>query len=97
MRRILTFLMGMAVGALLLMGVLKFHLIRAADGLHLIPKVESTLADSYADVRDFGPADWVQHDRIAAALIAAKRTDLMESSVRDSLRDALDGVLSPSN
>lgn len=95
MRRLFTFVLGMIAGAGLLMAALNFHVIRAADGVHLIPKVESTLAESYVDVRGFGPADWMQHSRVAAALLEAERTDLMESSMQDAVREKLDDFLAP--
>lgn len=95
MRRLITFLFGTVVGALLLYAALNFHVIRASDGFHLVRKVDSTLAGAYVDVRQFTPADWVQQSQVAEALVRANRTDLMESSVRDSLRRKLDGILAP--
>jgi len=95
MRRFVTFVLGMIVGAGLLLAALNYHLIRAADGLHLIPKVETTLTATYVDIRNFGPADWVRQSRIAEALVKADRTDLMESSIRDSVRETIDGILAP--
>jgi hypothetical protein len=96
-RRVSTFIFGMVAGALLLYLALNYHLINARDGLHLVPKVDSTLAGTYADIRNFGPRDWAEHADIAAALLKAERTDLLESAARDSAKVGLDRLLGPQN
>jgi hypothetical protein len=93
MRRWLTFLLGVAVGALLIYAVLNYHIVHARDGLHLIPKADATLAATYVDIRRFGPADWAQHPDLAMALLQANRRDLMESAAADALREGLDRFL----
>ena len=55
MGRLSTFVFGGIIGAVLVFGSLKYHLVRAPDGLHLIPKLESNLSETYVDVRQFGP------------------------------------------
>lgn len=95
MRRISTFIFGMIVGGLLIFGALRYHVIHARDGMHLVPKVESTLANSYVDIRTFTPADWLDHVEVAQALQRAGRADLIEAAAIDSLRTGLDRVLAP--
>jgi hypothetical protein len=95
MRRLPTFIFGMVVGGLLIYGALNYHVINAPSGLHLVPKVESTLAATYVDIRGFGLSDWAQHQEVAAALLSANRQDLMQSAAEDSLRTGLDRLLPP--
>lgn len=93
MRRLPTFLFGIVVGGLLIYGCLHYHLINAPTGLHLVPKLNSTLAATYVDIRGFGLSDWTNHQEIAGALLAANRQDLLASSASDSLRTGLDQLL----
>jgi hypothetical protein len=95
MRRWATFLCGVLVGGLLLYGLLSFHLVRADDGLHLVRKVDAQLASTYVDIRDFGPADWIEHPEVFNALAAAGRRDLIRSAAEDALHNGLDRLLKP--
>ncbi len=97
MRRSSTFLIGVAVGAALLYGVLHFHLINASSGLHLVPKVESQLAGTYVDIRSFGPREWLEHPEVFIALQRADRGDLLNSAADGALRKGLDRLLGPSD
>lgn len=93
MKRLSTFLLGMAVGAGLLFGALNYHLIKANDGLHLVRKLDAQLAGTYVDIRDFTLADWTRNPELAAALIDAGRQDLVEGSAADALRNRLNQFL----
>ncbi len=95
MRRLSTFFFGMVAGGLLIYAALNYHLIQAKDGLHLIPKVDATLACTCADIRNFGPSDWAQHPEIAMALFKADRSDLLESAASSTLETGLDRLLAP--
>ena len=53
MRRSMTFLTGMIIGGVLLYGALSYHILRADDGFHLIPKTSDRLAATYVDIRKF--------------------------------------------
>lgn len=95
MRRLPTFIFGMVAGGLLIFAALNYHLINANDGMHLVPKVDATLAGAYVDVRNFGPRDWAQHPEVAMALFKADRGDLLEAAAGNSLEVGLDRLLSP--
>lgn len=95
MKRLSTFIMGMITGGLLFWGALSYHVIQAPDGMHLIPKSQSTLTDTYVDIRNFGPADWLNHADVAQALQAAGRADLIQAAAQDALRTGLDRLLAP--
>ena len=93
MKRLSTFILGMFVGAILLFAILKFHVIRANDGLHLVPKREARLASTYVDIRNFTVADWAARPELAAALIEDDRRELVEGAASDALRNGLDRLL----
>jgi hypothetical protein len=93
MRRWGTFLFGAVVGAAALFFVLNYHIIRARDGMHLVPKVDAQLAGSYVDIRDFGPREWAAHKEVLLALVDADRQDLIGSAADDALRTGLDRLL----
>ena len=95
MRRWMTFLSGVVVGGLLLYGVLNFHILRASDGLHLVPKVDAQLTGTYVDISNFTPRDWIAHPEIIAALQKSDRIDLIELAADDAVRIGLDRVFGP--
>jgi hypothetical protein len=97
MRRFSTFIFGMVAGGLLIYAALNYHLIHAKDGVHLVPKVDATLASTYVDIRNFGPGDWAQYPDIAMAIFKADRADLLESAAASSLQTGLDRLLAPAN
>src|SRR4051794_28009123 len=89
MRRLPTFIFGMVVGGLLIYLALNYHLIRAKDGLHLVPKVSATLADTYVDVRSFRPGDFVNLRDVVTALLKSGQGELIASLAADSVRNSL--------
>ena len=93
MRRVMTFFLGMVVGGALLYAAEHFHLVRAQDGFHLIPKTESKLAATYVDIRNFSPTDWAQHTDVAMAITKAKQGQLLQNSAAQSLQDSVQELL----
>ncbi len=93
MKRWGTFLFGMVVGGLLIFFALNYHVIRARDGMHLVPKVDAQLASTYVDIRNFGPREWADHRDVFLALAKADRNDLIGSAADDALRVGLDRLL----
>jgi len=89
MRRLPTFIFGMVVGGLLIYLALNYHLIRANDGLHLVPKVSATLADTYVDVRSFRPGDFLSHRDVVAALLKSGQEELIDSLTKDTVKNGL--------
>lgn len=85
--------MGMAVGAGLLYASLHYHLVRAADGFHLVPKTNSQLSNTYVDIREFTFRDWADHSDLAAALVKADRGDLVEGAASGALQKGIDNLL----
>lgn len=96
MRRLMTFGMGMVVGALLLYGALNYHVIQSKQGLHFIPKASASLSKSYVDIRQFTLADWARNTDIALALTNANQVELMENAAGNALQNGIDRLLLPS-
>ena len=97
MRRWSTFVGGMVVGGALIYAVLHYHLIKARDGLHLVPKMNAQLASTYVDIREFTPRDWAAHPEVFAALSAAHQDELIKSAASDAVRNGLDRWLAPAD
>ena len=95
MRRWWTFLSGVIVGGGLILAVLNFHVIRARDGLHLVPKVDAQIAGTYVDISEFGPRDWLDHPEIFVALQRANQDELIQTATGDALLKGLDRLLDP--
>jgi len=90
MRRLSTFIFGMVVGGLLIYVALNYHLIHAQDGLHMVPKVDATLASTYVDVRGLGVSDLTRYPEVAMAISKAGRQDLLESIATGALGTEID-------
>jgi len=90
MGRINTFILGLVLGAALVFGAQRYHLVRSNDGLHLIPKTKATMGEVYVDIRNFRLDDWTKHPELAAAVLKARKEHLMGDSARGSFRDAID-------
>ena len=61
MRRIGAILFGILVGGGLVLAAFQLHVVRAAEGLVIVPKQQPALTDVYADIRDWSRDDWQQH------------------------------------
>jgi len=98
MKRLLAvFVFGVVAGGGLIFGAQRYHLVRAQDGVYLVPKLESTFQDAYVDVRQFGLRDWADHKLLTTAIIKAKKEHLMQDSAASDLNKgmnaALDGLI----
>ncbi len=93
MKRIFSFVTGVFTGGLLIYGAMNYHILRAQDGFHVIPKVHAQLAATYADIRGFGIADWASHAEIAAALVNSNRKELLDGAIDDTLEKGIDRLL----
>jgi hypothetical protein len=93
MNRIGTFFLGFLIGAVTIYAALHYHIVRTHGGVELIPKVTSTLSETYVDIRDFGFQEWSQHQTLAAAIAHAGKAELLQGAVTQPLQDAVGGVL----
>ena len=91
MRRMMWVLTGLVLGGGLMWGALKYHVLRTSEGLKLVPKRNTTLADTYLDVRSWGLAEWSQHPDLAWSLAESGQTSVMSNAgtMETTLKDAL--------
>lgn len=89
MSRVSTFVMGMVAGAVLMYGATLYHVVRAADGIHLVQKQPPRLSETYVDIRAFTMSDWAGHPQLASALVQGNQQQLLGESAAGSLREAV--------
>ena len=92
MSRLPSFLFGLLVGAGLVFTTLKYHVVRAEDGVHIVPKVSPEFSQAYVDIRHFGPRDWTNHTTLAVAIERAGKGDLLIHSASSQLIDYVQGL-----
>ena len=83
----------MITGAALMFMTLHYHVVNSDSGIHLVPKVDNTLADPYVDIRGFTTADWRRHPALAAAMIRGSRGDLITEQTAGDLRADLHATI----
>lgn len=88
-----SFLGGIVVGGVAVFVGLKYHVVRANDGVHLVPKLQAQFDEAYVDIRKFGFEDWNKHRGLAVAMVQAEKGYLMQETATDSLRRSVDNVL----
>jgi hypothetical protein len=93
MARLGSFIGGCVVGGVAVFTGLKYHVVRAGDGVHLVPKLQAQFTDAYVDVRKFTFEDWNKHRELAVAMTQAEKGYLLQESATDSLRQSVDNVL----
>jgi hypothetical protein len=89
MGRFGSFVLGIIVGGVLVFGSQRYHVVRSKEGVQLIPKISTTFADTYVDIREFGFSDWTKHKSLAAAIIQSRQDHLMGESTADDFRDGI--------
>ncbi len=93
MRQISTFLLGVVVGGVLVFGAQRYHLVRSDSGFELVPKLTSGYAETYVDVRGFEAADWEKHKELAAAIVHAKKENLLTDSASAATKQGVGSFL----
>ncbi len=93
MKRIKYLLLGFVLGVASVAGALQFHVLQTAEGLQVVPKVDSTLTDTYVDIRTFGVSEWNEHRPLVDALIKADRQDILKGAAVDGIKQGVDKLL----
>ncbi len=97
MKRLGPFLMGIILGAAGMYFTLHYHVVRANDGLHMVPKFSSTPWGTYVDIRSFGYQEWVEHQELAYAITKAGKTDLIQGVAVAPLQNAVNNIFNSVN
>lgn len=93
MGKFYAFLLGLIAGMAVYHLGSSYHVIQAETGLHMVPKIQQGWEDTYADVREYSPADWADHARLAAAIAASDNEPLKESALDSAVDNALESLL----
>ena len=93
MNRLTTLLMGVLFGAGAMFTAMKYHVVRAEDGFHMVPKVSAQLSEAYVDIRQFDAVQWNEHRALAVAIVDADKEHLLKDSAASTFRHTVDSVL----
>jgi hypothetical protein len=93
MSRLWSFLLGGVAGAALLHAAMNYHLIRAADGFHLIAKSPARLSETFVDIRSFSMKDWTGRPQLASAMVRGNQQHLLGDAATDALRQGVNELL----
>ena len=93
MSRFFAFVLGIAVGAFGHYAALNYHLVRADDGFHVIPKVAPQMGDAYVDIRQFDLSDWNDNKTLAMAIVRAEKSSLLKDAAGDTLNGFIKGAV----
>lgn len=93
MSRLKYLVLGAILGGTAVFVGLKYHVVRSNDGFHLVPKLESSFAQAYVDIRGFGINEWNENRMLAAAIVKAKQDNLLRESAADHIADEMGSIL----
>ncbi len=92
MNRLSTFFLGMIVGAAALYISENYYIVRANEGVHIVPKIAGKIEFPYRDIRNYTVADWQKNVSLGAAIVKAQKPELMVDSLTD-VRQNFDTLL----
>lgn len=93
MGRLTWFAAGLLFGALGMFISMKYYVVRAQDGVHLVPKATAALSLPYVDVRSFELSDWNEHRDLALAIVQADKPEILEEAAYSGLRQTMENVI----
>ncbi len=93
MKTLRGFVLGVIVGGLVVFFAPRYHVLRTDEGVEVVPKVTSTFTDTYVDTREFGVSEWNDHKLVAAALVAADKSDILQDAGQQGVLDGIENIL----
>lgn len=90
MNRVFNFALGLLVGAGLMFLGMKYHVVRASDGFHFVPKSNAKVFPFYADVRLYKLADWQQNRDLLADISTFGNDQLKEEAARSAVGNSFE-------
>lgn len=81
MSRLTTFLLGVVVGGASLFIAENYYIVRSTQSFHLVPKIAAKLEFPYHDIRNYSIEDWKKNVSLGAAIVKAKKPDMMVESL----------------
>ena len=85
---------GLILGAGGMFISMKYHVVRAESGVHLIPKATAKFSIPYVDIRKFEFSDWNERRDLALAIVKADKSHLLEDATTSGLRQTMESVIS---
>jgi hypothetical protein len=92
MARIGAVIVGIVVGAGLMLGALNYHVLKTDKGFEFIPKRSMSLADTYVDVREFGVPEWSDHVDLVKDIFKAEKGDLIKDATVENLKEGVESL-----
>lgn len=89
MRKLSNLLIGILLGGGTVFLLSQYHLIRANDGFHMIPRQDASYVDVCVDVRNWDASKWHEHSELMRSLIADGRDDLIVEPLSHELLNKL--------
>jgi hypothetical protein len=93
MNRTESFLLGLVLGLVGLYAVMHLTVVRARDGIHIIPKISAKLDVPYVDVRTFKLDQWKRRPSLAMSILKAKKGYLLEDKSLTGFKQAAQQML----
>lgn len=93
MNRLSSFFFGFVAGAVSLYIVMTCYIVRASDGVHLVPKLAAKLEMPYVDIRNFTLQDWQKNQSLAMSIMKANKGDMMKDSTLDNFKRSTQNIL----
>ena len=93
MKRVPTFLAGFAVGAIMMFFGLKYQVVRATGGYHIVPKAKARLASFYADVREYDVDDWRNNKQLVLDITQSNNDALKEEAAKAALGNTFSNAI----
>jgi len=87
-------IIGFLTGSLCSFAVLEFHIVRAEDGFHVVPRSPApSIRLAYSDIRDWSTDNWTEYPELIRALHESDADDLIGRSVVGRVLDSLESTI----
>ena len=90
MRRLMTVIFGIGLGALAMFLAFNIHVVRADSDWHFVKKQQTEFADCFADVREWDAKEWREHPHLKDALRAAGKGEIIKEPAPQQFFNVLD-------
>lgn len=92
MNKLSSFVIGVFLGGLLMFAGLKYSIVRAGDGHHIISKSTACLTTIYVDIREYTAVDWKDHIDLASDIANSGNRALQEEVTRSAMDNSIDSL-----
>lgn len=71
---------------------LKYYVVRATDGFHMVSKSKAELGSAYVDVRNYTAKDWSDRIQLATDIANSNNDALKEEVAQATVDNSLDSM-----